>query len=225
LKSLLTMSSGITGDDFDPESPGNEELMYPTSDWVKFGLNLPMDPNKTIGQNWNYLTAGAVILGDILNRTVPEGLEAYAEEKLFAPLGIKGYKWQYTPTKVPNTAGGFRMSSLDNARYGQLYLDEGLFKGKQILPEAWVDVSMSKHIARPGTEGEHYGYLMWNKQYLVNGKEYEAFYASGNGGNKIMIIKELDLVIVVTATAYGQAYMHVQVDEIIQDYLLPAVVE
>ncbi|MEO1625722.1 MAG: serine hydrolase [Bacteroidota bacterium] len=223
LKSLLTMSSGFDGSDMDMESPGNEENMYPTSDWVKFGLDLPLDNNKTMGKDWDYFTAGVVLLGDVLNQVVPNGLEAYAAEKLFAPLNIQGYKWQYTPTKVPNTAGGFQMSSLDNARYGQLYLDNGAYKGTQIIPTDWVQASLSHQVAIPDKNNEFYGYLFWNKIYQSADQEYEAYYASGNGGNKIMIFKDMGLVIVLTATAYNAPYMHQQVDEIVADYLLPAV--
>ena len=223
LKSLLIMSSGFDGSDINPDSPGNEENMYPTSDWVKFGLDLPMDTNKTIGNEWDYFTAGAVILGSVLNKTVPEGLEKYADKKLFQPLGITNYKWQFTPTNVPNTAGGFQMSSLDNARYGQLYLDNGVYEKTQILPEAWVKSSLSKQVALPKRENEFYGYLLWNKKYSVNDNEIEAYYASGNGGNKIVIFADLGVVIVITATAYGQPYMHYQADEIIDKYILPAI--
>ena len=223
LKSLLTMSSGFDGSDMNLDSPGNEENMYPTSDWVNFGLDLPMDENKIIGKDWDYLTAGAVILGDILNKTVPDGLEKYADEKLFQPLGISNYKWQFTPTNVPNTAGGFQMNSLDNARYGQLYLNKGVYEEKQILPEIWVKSSLSKQIALPKRENEFYGYLLWNKKYSVNDNEIEVYYASGNGGNKIIIFKDLGVVVVITATAYGQPYMHLQADEIIENYIIPSI--
>ena len=223
LKSLLTMSSGFDGSDMIPDSPGNEENMYPTSDWVKFGLDLPLDSNKTAGKDWDYFTAGVVILGDILNKTVPNGLERYADEKLFQPLGICNYKWQYTPTNVPNTAGGFQMNSLDNARYGQLYINKEVFEEKQILPEIWIRSSLSKQIALPKRENEFYGYLLWNKKYSVNGNEIETYYASGNGGNRIMIFNDIDIVVVITATAYGQPYMHHQADEIIESYLLPSI--
>ena len=223
LKSLLTMSSGFDGSDMNANSPGNEENMYPTSDWVKFALDLPMDDNKTLGKNWDYFTAGAVVLGDILNKTVPGGLGKYADIKLLKPLGINQYKWQYTPTNVPNTAGGFQMSTLDNARWGKLYLDNGHYKGQQILPKSWVDKSLSKQIALPNLENEYYGYLLWNKTYSVNNQPIESYYASGNGGNKIMIFKDIGVVIVITATAYNQAYAHFQSNEIIENYLLPSI--
>ncbi len=224
LKSLLTMSSGFEGSDMNADSAGNEENMYPTSDWVKFALDLPMDKTKTIGKNWNYFTAGAVVLGDILNKNVPNGLEKYADKKLLKPLGINLYKWQYTPTNVPNTAGGFQMNSLDNARWGQLYLDNGRFNNQQIIPESWVQSSLTKYLAIPNRDNEYYGYLLWNKTYSVNNQQIESYYASGNGGNKIMIFKDIGVVIVITATAYNQAYAHFQSDEIIEKYILPAII-
>ncbi len=224
LKSLLTMSSGFEGSDMNANSAGNEENMYPTSDWVKFALDLPMDKTKTIGKNWDYFTAGAVVLGDILNKNVPNGLEKYADKKLLKPLGIKLYKWQYTPTNVPNTAGGFQMNSLDNARWGQLYLDNGRFNDQQIIPESWVQSSLTKYLAIPNRDNEYYGYLLWNKTYSVNNQQIESYYASGNGGNKIMIFKDIGVVIVITATAYNQAYAHFQSDEIIEKYILPAII-
>jgi len=223
IKSLLTMSSGFNGTDMDPDSDGNEENMYPTSNWVKFALDLPMDNNKTVGENWDYLTAGAVVLGDILEKSVPNGLQKYADEKLFGPLAISEYKWQYTPTNVPNTAGGFQMNALNNARWGQLYIDNGIYKNKQILPKKWVEASLNKQIQLPEFDNEFYGYLFWNKQLQINNESIEIYYASGNGGNKIVLQKELDVVIILTAIAYNQPYMHVQADEIITKYLLPAV--
>jgi CubicO group peptidase (beta-lactamase class C family) len=223
LKSLLTMSSGFTGNDMNPDSPGNEENMYPTADWVKFALDLPMDKSKTLGNNWDYFTAGAVVLGDILNKSVAGGLEKYADIKFFKPLGINDYKWQYTPTNVPNTAGSLQMSALDNARWGQLYLDNGVFNEQQIIPKSWIQSSLTKVIFIPDRDNEYYGYLFWNKTYQINHENLESYYASGNGGNKIMIFKDLGVVMVITATAYNQAYAHFQSDEIIEKYLLPAI--
>lgn len=69
------MSSGFEGSDMNESSPGNEENMYPTDNWVEFTLNLPMDKSKVSGKDWDYFTAGVVILGDVLDKSVPGGLE------------------------------------------------------------------------------------------------------------------------------------------------------
>lgn len=223
LKDLLTMSSVLTGLDSNPESPGTEEKMYPTANWVDFTLNLPIDETKLAAKRWEYFTAGVVLLGDVVHKSVPNGLENYAAKNLFQPLGIANYKWQFTPQKVANTAGGLHMRSLDFAKYGQLYKNMGSWNGQQILSKDWVEKSFSHQM--PIAKDEYYGYLFWNKTYHVNGKDYEVYYCSGNGGNKIMVFKDQPLVIVITATAYNKPYGHSQVDAMIQNYLIPAIVK
>lgn len=224
LKSLLTMSSGFDGSDKNYDSPGNEEKMYPTNNWVKFTLNLSMDTTKQIGKKWDYFTAGVVVLGDIIHKSVPGGLEKYADKKLFKPLGISNYKWQHTPQNVANTAGGMQMNSLDYAKYGQLYKNKGIWNGKQILSAEWVQKTMTNYFSETPNQTA-YGFLFWNQKFSVNGKSYETFLCNGNGGNKIIIFKDRPLVIIVTATAYNQPYSHSQVDQMLQEYILPAVIE
>lgn len=223
LKSLLTMSSAFDGSDDNYDSPGNEERMYPTDNWVKFALDLPMDITKCTGKDWSYFTAGVVVLGDILNKSVPGGLEKYAHEKLFKSLRISDYKWQYTPQHVVNTAGSLQMNSLDYAKFGQLYNDDGFWKGKQLFTKEWKNKSFTNYFPEFGEE-EGYGYLFWKCTYTINDKAYESFVCSGNGGNKIFVFTDEPLVVVITATAYNQPYAHSQIDKIMQRYILPAVI-
>lgn len=225
LKSLLTMSSGFLGDDSDYNSPGNEEFMYPTDDWVKFALDLPIQEDRVMGKDYTYFTAGVVVLGDIIHKSVPGGLVSYADKKLFSPLDITNYQWQYTPQGVGNTAGGIRLRALDFAKYGQLYKNKGKWNGKQIITEKWVDKSLSKHVDRLNDDNGFYGYLFWNKIYSVNGKDYEVYFCTGNGGNKIFIFKDIPFVIVITASAYNLPYAHSNVDKMMVEYILPAIIE
>ena len=220
IKQLLTMTSGFEGYDFDAKSIGNEENMYPQDNWVKWALNLPMASDRNPGDAWYYFTAGAVILGDILNRVLPGGLETYAKQALFDPLDIKSLRWQYTPQKVANTAGGLQLSARDFAKFGQLYKNKGEWRGKQIIPEFFVLDSFKKHTTTTNDKND-YGYLWWKTRYEINGETLSVSYASGNGGNKIYVFDELPIVVSVTASAYGQRYGHSQIDQIMQEYLLP----
>ena len=222
LKSLLSMSSGFLGDDSDYSSPGNEENMYPTKNWVKFTLDLPMQKDKIIGKYFAYFTAGVVVLGDIIHKSVPNGLVSYTGKKLFKPLGITNYKWQYTPQKVGNTAGGLQLTALDFAKYGQLYKNKGLWNGKQILTEEWVEKSLDKQIKQSEND-DYYGYLFWNKTFKINNKEYEVSYCSGRGGNKIFIFKNIPFVVVITSSAYNNPRAHANVDKMMNEYILPAI--
>jgi CubicO group peptidase (beta-lactamase class C family) len=223
LQSLLTMSSTFEGSDMNSESLGNEENMYPTKNWVDFTLNLPIDKTKVAGKQWDYFTAGVVVLGDIIHKSVPNGLIKYADKNLFQPLGISKYQWQFTPQKVPNTAGSLQLRSLDYAKFGQLYKNQGAWDGKQILPQGWITKSLSHQMTI--SEGEYYGYLFWNKTYKVNGVDYEVYYSSGNGGNRIFIFKDQPIVMVITSTAYNTPYGHKQVDNIMQDYLIKTIIK
>lgn len=222
IKNLLTMSSGFDGFDFDPQSIGNEENMYPEPNWVNWTLNLPMANDRSPGDKWYYFTAGAVLLGDILNKTVPEGLEVFADKNLFKRLGISNYQWQHTPQNVANTAGGIRLTPLDFAKFGQLYLSKGKWNGQQIISEKWVDATLTRHY-ETSSDNNGYGYLMWNKKFLVGDKHFDTFYCSGNGGNKIFVFRELNAVVVITASAYGQSFAHPQVDDLMIKYIIPTI--
>jgi CubicO group peptidase (beta-lactamase class C family) len=221
LKSLLTMSSTFEGSDMNSESSGNEENMYPTKNWVDFTLNLPVDKTKQANKQWDYFTAGCIVLGDIIHKSVPNGLEKYADKNLFRPLNITKYKWQFTPQKVANTAGSLQLSSLDYAKFGQLYKNQGTWNGKQILTQEWIAKSLSHQMII--SEDEFYGYLFWNKTYKINGLDYEVYYSSGNGGNRIFIFKDQPIVIVITSTAYNTPYGEKQIEKIMQEYLIPAI--
>ena len=225
IKNLLTMSSALEGSDANSDSPGNEENMYPTENWVKFTLDLPIDPSKTNGGKWDYFTAGTILLGDILDKKVHNGLEKYADEKLFKPLGITKYQWQYTPQNVANTAGSLQMRSLDYAKYAQLYKNNGVWTGKQILSKDWVKKTFSHQIQILGRNNEFYSYLFWNKSVEYKGKNYETYYCAGNGGNEFIIFKDLPIVIIITSKAYNKPYGHPQAEKIVKDFILPAILK
>ncbi len=223
IKDLLTMSSAFEGSDAHSESPGNEENMYPTDNWVNFTLDLPMDASKTNGGKWDYFTAGTILLGDILDKSVPNGLDKYADEKLFKPLGITNYKWQYTPQNVANTAGSLQMRSLDYAKYAQLYKNNGVWNGKQILSKDWVQKTFTHQIKIPERKNEFYSYLFWNRSFEYKGKSYETYYCSGNGGNQFIIFKDLPIVVIITSRAYNKPYGHPQAERIVKDFILPSI--
>lgn len=222
LRQLLTMTSGFDGFDFEASSIGNEENMYPQDNWVKWTLDLPMATNRNPGEKWFYFTAGIVVLGDILHKVLPGGLEAYTQKTLFTPLGIEDFQWQYTPQGVANTAGGLQLSARDFAKFGQLYKNQGVWNAEQILPAAFIAESL-KNQAATTDENSNYGYLWWKTSFSVDGKNLPISYCSGNGGNKIYVFETQSLVISITASAYGQSYAHRQVNEMMEKYILPAV--
>jgi CubicO group peptidase (beta-lactamase class C family) len=138
-------------------------------------------------------------------------------------LGITAYQWQYTPQKVVNTAGSLQMTSLDYAKYAQLYKNNGTWNGKQIIPAAWVTKTLTRQLQIPERSNQFYSYLFWNKTFTIAGNDHETFYCAGNGGNEFIIFKDLPLVVVITSKAYNKPYAHLQTDKIVTDYILPAI--
>jgi hypothetical protein len=113
-------------------------------------------------------------------------------------------------------------ASFDFAKFGQLYKNNGIWNGKRILDKTWIQKTFTNYFA-DNKESEGYGYLFWRKVYKVGNKSFESYQSSGNGGNKIIIFKDLPIVMVITAKAYNRPYAHSQVDKIVQEYLLPSV--
>lgn len=219
LHDVLTMSSTLDCDDDDPASPGNEELMYETRDWLRFAVDIPIrqPPQRA---SFSYCTAGVTALAGVLERATGRPLDAYAEEHLFGPLDIDRAEWFRSPAGLVMTGGGLELRSRDLLALGQLYLDGGRRNGRQVVPAAWVAESLRPH--RRIDERTDYGYLWWLRSLRFgNGVRTRAALMQGNGGNKVARVPELDAVAVITSTNYGTAGMHEQTDAILVRDLLP----
>jgi CubicO group peptidase (beta-lactamase class C family) len=230
VEDLLTMSSPLECDDWSDASRGNEERMYLVEDWAQFILDLPIRGRMHLGEqvepppygrNFSYCTGGVFVLSEILGKVTGARTDRYAREKLFLPLGIANVEWVYSPQNIPQTGGGLRLTSRDLLKIAQLYLDGGRWRERQLVDEAWVKNSTRPH-ARIDEKTE-YGYLWWLKSFQSGGKSYPAFFMSGNGGNKVVVVPQLDLVAVITSSNYNTRGMHEQTEKILTDYILASV--
>jgi hypothetical protein len=84
---------------------------------------------------------------------------------------------------------------------------------------------LSPLVPRNDEKGGSYGYLLWHDTIEFEGQGYTYAFASGNGGNKVVIFHDLPVVVVITATAYGKLHGHLQADRILKKFVLPAVVD
>ena len=230
VEDFLTMSSCLECDDWNDASRGNEERMYLVEDWTQFILDLPirgrMHGGEQVeappyGRYFSYCTGGVFALSEVLEKATGMRTDRYAQQKLFSPLGITNVQWAYSPMNVPMTGGGLLLTSRDLLKIGQLYLDGGRWQGTRVLNESWVRTSTRPH-ARID-ESTEYGYLWWLKSFKRGENSYPTFFMTGNGGNKVVAIPKLDMVVVITSTNYNTRGMHEQTEKILTDYVLASI--
>ncbi len=215
LSHVLSMTSGIRG---------NEDAMYPTDDWIKFYLDQPVVAEP--GETFSYATSGVVTLGSVITRASGLKVPAFADRYLFGPLGITQYRWPITNSRgnqgLAMTGGGLQLRPRDMAKFGQLYLDGGVWKGQRLISETWIKESTRKH-STSDLYGEDFGYLWRMINREVAGQTVRSFEAWGNGGQFILVFPSIDLVAVFTGENYGLFPEMERPFDMMDRYVLPAV--
>ncbi len=218
LEHLLACNSGLACEDGNPASPGEEQKMNASLDWVRFVLDLPMIDAP--GASGRYCSGGVILLGRIVEKASGQRLSDFAAENLFGKLGITNYRWNFKPDRSSfDDACQLHMRPRDMAKLGMLYMNEGRWKGNQVISREWVTASLSQHSVVRGTD---YGYLWWRQWLNVNGTRMEGVTAKGNGGQRIYLWPSLDLVVVITGGNYNEQSPS---DELQVRYILPAVMK
>jgi CubicO group peptidase (beta-lactamase class C family) len=223
LRHLLTMSAGLEWDEYLPYTdPKNSEVcMLMSSDQYRYTLEqLVVSPP---GQVWNYNSGGSALLGAVIGKATGEALDDVAREFLLEPLGITDFAWTKRAKSGIPEVGGLRLRARDFAKIGQLVLARGNWNGRQIVSRQWIRESTAAHIG-PADRMYFYGYQWWQGRSLFNGREVPWVTAIGNGGQRIVVVPELDLVVVITAGLYAnpmQAWLPLL---IFNRYVLGAVV-
>ncbi len=203
LAHLLTHTSGLACDDNDEHSPGNEDVMQQQRtqpDWYRYALSLPLlhDPGTT----YAYCSAGINLAGGAIAAATRSWLPDFFDRYVASPLQIERYHVNLMPTGQAYSGGGIYMRPRDFMKVGQAYLDGGVWNGRRLVSRKWVSESTAPHVTLP--DGATDGYA-WHRHTLESrGRAYQEFEASGNGGQFLVVVPELDLVVVITAGNYGQ---------------------
>ncbi|PXY02266.1 hypothetical protein DF185_06360 [Marinifilum breve] len=198
IKHLLTNASGFEWDEHalavdDPQNMGVQ--MDKKEDWLKESLALPMDTMP--GSIYAYSGPNNIIVGEIIKRATGKNADEFANENLFAPLGIKEYDW-YFKNGVCDMSGGLKLKVRDIAKYGMLHLNQGKWKDKQVVSSEWM-----KKTFEPYIEIKHTVYSCFQWRMVETEYGFNSWFIPGNGGQIISVVPELDLVIIINADNRG----------------------
>lgn len=207
VRHLLSMSTGHDDD------PTGRVQTAPEGDWVGAFLKLPVEHEP--GTKFVYNTAATYMLSAIVQKLTGMTVLDYLQPHLFGPLGIENPKWEACPRGI--TVGGYGLSirTEDIAKFGQLYLRDGVRQGKRLLPEGWVAEATSVHISN-GDGGasdwaQGYGYQFWRCRH-------GAYRGDGAFGQYCVVMPEQEAVIAITSAVDDMQ----QVLNLIWEHLLTA---
>lgn len=230
IQNLLEMKSGYHCEEWNGTIDCEAEMSN-SADWIKFCLDLPL--KNAPGSTWAYSSINTMILGGIIAQASKMSVSQFADKFLFKPLGITNYRWTKDPAGHEMTSGSFYIRPIDMVKIGELLLTNGVVKGKRIVSEKWLheatgritkienfsNVKISKNttaIPQP----TYYGYTWYNEEIQTNTFKYNIVFASGNGGQYIMVVSKLNLVISFTGNSYNSSRSKLPFDILIR-YILP----
>ena len=222
LEHLLGMSTGLDCDDSDPKSLGNESTITDQDDEPDYyKMILALGTVREAGSRAVYCSASAHLAGGLLRVATGRSLPTLFQTLLAQPLGIGRYYLPLTPTDDVYFGGGIRLTARDYAKIGQLYLDDGVWKGRRILDSAFVARASQP---RFDLAGIRYGLLWWVIDYPYKGGTIQGYFAGGNGGQLVMVIPSLDMVVTFYGGNYGDytRTLHAQ-RNYLPTYILPSV--
>lgn len=212
---VLNMQSGLNCDDGIESSPGNESNMYRHDDWIKYILGVPMQSEP--GTFTSYCSGAVTVLGSIIASRSGQKLEDFAQSHLLGPLNMGSVRWLHSPLGVTNASSAIQLRPRDAAKFGNLFVNGGRWNGVQVVPQAWVERSAQNLTAM---HGEGYGWLWWKSFFYVRGAVQPGMYASGNGGNLILVVPSERLVVVIAASNYNRSGPSMS---IFRDSILPTI--
>lgn len=186
LGDLLSMRAGLETTSF-----GTYGAWVESPDWVRFALERPM--TCAPGECWEYSTGNTHLLGAAVARATGTDLRAYADRELFGPLGIAARPWDRDPQGYYLGGNNMAFSPRELLRFGELYLNEGVWEGERILPAEWIERSWELRVRSP-YNGHGYGLGWWGRE--VAGEPVR--FAWGYGGQYLFCLPELELAVVAT---------------------------
>ncbi|MEM6377883.1 MAG: serine hydrolase, partial [Bacteroidota bacterium] len=179
LRHLLDMVSGLDADSDNTETPGNAYNWIAKDNWKDYILQVKSV--RKPGEKWVYADIHPVLISLIIEEITGKSLKEYAQEKLFAPIGITEVYWYTNANKQTGAAGNLYFSTVDFAKLGVLVLNEGQWQGKQIIDRNFAQQILHEknyQLPEEWSFADSYGLLWYKAQRTYGNKTVDFVYAS-----------------------------------------------
>lgn len=224
LRHLVNMNSGLDCDDRDPKSAAQEDTLWDNADELDFYLHtLNVNVLHSPGDVTAYCSASANLAGAVIEASTDHSLLQLIDRFVAEPLDIRRYAVPVPPDGHPFMGGGTRWLPRDFLKFPQLLLNDGEWNKQRVLSSVNVRRILTPEVKIDG--GRDYGYLWYTEDYPYKGRTVRAHFMGGNGGQIAMLIPELQLSIVFNAGNYSDRVMFRIQQELIPEYILPAISE
>ncbi|MCQ8186269.1 serine hydrolase domain-containing protein [Parvularcula maris] len=230
MQDLLTMSSILECDDNDNFSRGTEARMHNVEDWASFFWDLPIrgypswsekPATAKYGRVFAYCSAGVEMAGWAVERASGETFQNYVQAKFFGPMGIERFEWQENGLGQAHKSGGLGLTTRGLAKFAEMQRRGGLHGRRRILSKSWTEEAVKPRVVADAERDIEYGYLWWLDSYETSNNRYTVQYMSGNGGNRVGVMPEHEVIFVITKTDYNQQDMHPKTNDLIENEIVP----
>lgn len=213
LEHLLTMSNGLAWHEGEGLINDEFHLIWKGRP-ARFVLKHPMATPP--GSTFNYNGGGTAILADLISRATGKPFKDFARKEFFEPLGIQDWEWVADLHGRAMPFNGLRLRPRDLAKIGRLVLNHGRWQDRQLVPEEWIKASLKPRLVT-GVADFRYGYQWWAGTVPWQGGTLSWNAGFGNGGQRLFLVPDLDLVVVTTAGAYDQLVTARRVNQLLQE--------
>lgn len=224
VKHALTMTVGTEWNEENLPwgDPRNDEYqMNMVTDRYRYILGRPLIAAP--GQRWNYNGGATAVVAKLISRGTGRPLLEFATEYLFGPLGITDLEWAIDRMGDPSAASGLRLRPRDVAKIGQLVLQRGRWGEQQLVPATWIEEATATH-AQTADPFLRYGYQWWLGGSNFGDTQTPWVAAFGKGGQRLFILPDLDLVVIVIAGNYRALEQWRLPNAILNQFVLPALI-
>lgn len=228
LRQALTMRTGIRISDEQTEEYNNNPDQIEGQKLVQAIFEQSAPITEESQSAFSYGNYGPPLVMQVIDTVIPDGAEAFLKNELLGKIGVSTYEWRIGLGGIPAAGWKSSFASRAMAKVGILAMNKGKWNGEQLIPEAYMTEATSRIVSvgdddifggGPDVSNQGYGYFFWSGDLKSGDKTYYSASAQGGGGQFIILIDELDLVVVITSGLREPEHLQITAERILPAFV------